>query len=160
MISIITNISMKYLSKSYIKTKNVDFRPLVHHEGADFFQSNFSSTIRWVNTASLATFLAITSDFKFGHIMGWTLSTLVAFYRVITLFLPGISDLGQRQVKFPYPWKITLFSALHLHTPLTLWDIPTTYSIVTEITNEDMNNSTTIWIAGSSIIIVSQKVYI
>ena len=80
-------------------------------------------------------------------------------YRVITLFLPGISDLGQRQVKFPYPWKITLFSDLHSHTPLTLWDIPTTYRIVTEITNEDMNNSTTIWIAGSRIIIVSQKVY-
>ena len=41
-------------------------------------------------------------------------------YRVITLFLPGISDLGQRQVKFPYPGKITPYSALHLHTPLTL----------------------------------------
>eukprot|EP00956_Cyclotella_meneghiniana_P013457 scaffold19484_cov40-Cyclotella_meneghiniana.AAC.2 len=31
------------------------------------------------------------------------LASSVSFYRVITLFLPGISDLGQRQVKFPYP---------------------------------------------------------
>ena len=64
-----THIRNMYLSKSHTKTKNVDFRPLVHHEGGNFFRSNFSSTIRWVNTESLATFLAIASHFKFGHII-------------------------------------------------------------------------------------------
>jgi hypothetical protein len=40
---------------------------LVRHEEVDFFQPNFSSTIRWVMTTILVTFLPIQPIWKFGY---------------------------------------------------------------------------------------------
>jgi hypothetical protein len=56
-----------YVTISRYSTKNHHiFVLLVRHEGVNFFQPNFSNTIRWVIATILVTFMPIHHIWKFG----------------------------------------------------------------------------------------------